>query len=52
MIVQVIVSNIRKYYDSLRWFDEQMNMTEQVARDVGFELSTETEPTQMVTGLE
>lgn len=41
------VSNIRKYYDSLRWFDEQINMTEQVARDVGFELSTETEQTWM-----
>jgi membrane-bound lytic murein transglycosylase F len=37
------VSNIRKYYDSLRWFDEQINMTEKVARDMGFELSTETE---------
>ena len=37
------VSNIRKYYDSLRWFDEQINMTEQVARDVGFEISTKTD---------
>ncbi|QFI38831.1 membrane-bound lytic murein transglycosylase MltF [Moritella marina ATCC 15381] len=34
------VSNIRKYYDSLRWFDEQINMTEQVARDLGLEIST------------
>ena len=38
------VSNIRKYYDSLRWFDEQINLTEKVARDVGFKLSTRTEP--------
>jgi len=37
------VSNIRKYYDSLRWFDDQINMTEQVARDVSFEVSTKTE---------
>ena len=42
------VSNIRKYYDSLRWFDEQINLTEQVARDVGFKLSTRTEQ-QLVT---
>ncbi|SGY84705.1 membrane-bound lytic murein transglycosylase MltF [Moritella viscosa] len=43
------VSNIRKYYDSLRWFDEQINMTEQVARDVGFELSTNTEQAWVTT---
>lgn len=37
------VSNIRKYYDSLRWFDEQINMTEKVAREVGIEISTKPE---------
>lgn len=43
------VSNIRKYYDSLRWFDEQINMTEKVARDMSFELSTRTEQIWMTS---
>ena len=45
------VSNIRKYYDSLRWFDEQINLTEQVARDVGFKLSTRTEQRLVIAEL-
>ena len=36
------VSNIRKYYDSLRWFDEQINNSEKVTSDVSFILSTDT----------
>lgn len=37
------VNNIRKYYDSLRWYDEQLSRQEQVARDVSTKLSTITE---------
>ncbi|MFT5880022.1 MAG: membrane-bound lytic murein transglycosylase F [Moritella sp.] len=36
------VSNIRKYYDSLRWFDDQINLTEKVSRDISMILSTNT----------
>lgn len=34
------VSNIRKYYDSLRWFDEQLNLTEKVSRNISPVMST------------
>lgn len=34
------VSNIRKYYDSLRWFDEQLNLTEKVNRNISPVMST------------
>lgn len=46
------VSNIRKYYDSLRWFDEQINMAEQVARDFSFDVSTKTDQTQFTAEVE
>lgn len=34
------VSNIRKYYDSLRWYDDKLQLTENVVRNISPELST------------